>query len=66
MLHADSPHQLLDIDHRSRLALRVITAAGVLLMSGHTGDPVVEDYIYSVAVVINRIDQGVHAGVKEG
>ena len=40
--------------------------AGVGLMTGHGGGPIVKDDQRKVVIVVNRVGQPRHAGVKKG
>ena len=66
MLDADGPHELFHIDKRGRIPLSRKARAGVVLMTGHTGDAVVENDIDGIRPVINRVHQRIDARVEEG
>ncbi|MBQ1825410.1 MAG: hypothetical protein II113_02175, partial [Firmicutes bacterium] len=48
MLDSDSLHQFFDVYGYGRIALHRVTRAGILLMSRHAGDAVIQDDIYGI------------------
>ena len=65
-LDADRMAECLKIDGSSRIALQIFARGRVLLMTGHTGDRVIENDDRRIGCVIRNIDKAVQAGVHEG
>ena len=66
VVDAEGTHQRLELDGNSWIALQRDARAGVLLVTGHTGDAVIHDDGDHGALVVDGVDQGRDAGVEEG
>ncbi len=58
--------QRFEFNHRSYLTLQGATRAWVLLVTGHSGDPVIHNDGDHLAAVIHCVEQGWDSGMEEG
>ncbi|EXI73798.1 MAG: hypothetical protein AW07_02485 [Candidatus Accumulibacter sp. SK-11] len=64
--HAECLDEANEIDPRRLVAMDVATAAGIVLAAGHADGAIVEQQDGDVALVVNDVEQPLHAHVQEG
>ena len=65
MLDTDGFNQRFHVDHVSFFTFYGVASTRILLMTRHTGNSVIENYVDGIAVVVNGVHQGVYAGMEE-
>ena len=65
MLHTNSFYNILDFNESRFLSFCRVSCSRIFLMTCHTCDPVVQNNIYRIAVVVYRVDQRIDSCMEK-